>query len=281
LRARQAAGLALGLGLAAAAGRGVARADGPEDWSALFNARLLQSADNDADGAAAAYETLLAQLPADDPLRPEVLYWLGRARAEQGRPDEAVEALRAAAGDARVRARARAFHEALRLGQRAVRGLPLGTGFDAGDAQPFVRAADDGDPDDLSTQVAPGHGQVLAWAREVREGADGVLLVRLDGAAQAVERLGLALGTVGGPAHVRVRALDADGRWWTAPLVSLPPNTWARVDLRRGDFLPAEAPAAARALTSPITRLELRDLTAAHDVFRGEHTLRVDDLTLR
>lgn len=278
---RRAAALGLGLALAGAAGRGVAWADGPEDWSALFNARLLQSADNDAEGAAAAYETLLAQLPAEDPLRQEVLYWLGRARAEQGRPDDAVEALREAAGDPRVRPRARAFHEALRLGQRSVGALPLTTGFDRAEAQPFVRAADDGDPDDLAIQVAPGHGQVLAWAREVREGADGVILLRLDGAAQAVERVGFAVGTVGGPAHVRVRALDSDGRWWTAPLLSLPPNTWARVDLRRADFLPADAPAAARALRGRITRVELRDMTAAHDVFRGEHTLRVDDLSLR
>ena len=65
-------------------GSGPALASGPEIWSALYNARLIESADRDQRAASDVYEAVLEHLEAEDPLRGELLYALGRARLDAG-----------------------------------------------------------------------------------------------------------------------------------------------------------------------------------------------------
>jgi len=64
----------------------------PEVWAALHNGHLA-AANHDHAQAIAIYEAVLAHLPHEDPIRGELLYWLGRANYEMGEYDTAKLAL--------------------------------------------------------------------------------------------------------------------------------------------------------------------------------------------
>jgi hypothetical protein len=51
----------------------------PEEWSSTYDARLSQALGAEPSEAIAVYEALVAQIPAEQEQRGEVLYWLGRA----------------------------------------------------------------------------------------------------------------------------------------------------------------------------------------------------------
>jgi len=74
-----------------------AEAASPEVWAALHNGRMVAALEQDPAQAAAIYEVLLDHLTEEnEPLRDELLYWLGQARFEAGNIDGAIEALSAA-----------------------------------------------------------------------------------------------------------------------------------------------------------------------------------------
>ncbi len=71
-----------------------ARAASPEVWAALHNGRMVAALEQDPAQAAAIYEVLLDHLTEEnEPLRDELLFWLGQARFEAGNIEGAIEAL--------------------------------------------------------------------------------------------------------------------------------------------------------------------------------------------
>jgi hypothetical protein len=69
----------------------------PEVWAALHNGRMVAAMEQDPAQAAAIYEVLLDHLTEEnEPLRDELLYWLGQSRFEAGNIDGAMEALSSA-----------------------------------------------------------------------------------------------------------------------------------------------------------------------------------------
>lgn len=258
-----------------------ARADGPEEWAALYNGRLVDAVDRDPASAIPVYDAVLAYLDDDDPLRGELLYWRGRARHDLGQRDGALEDLNAAAEDARIGPEARTFLGRLELVERTVRDLPFEQDFDDGQRS-FVRGWPIGRRDDLSVvKLSDRPGQVMAWRRMVREAeADSIVLGLA--ADTAPEHLRLTVRADAFDARLRILLVDVEGRRWTAPVLVIPADDWLRLDLGIASFVPAEAPASrARPDGAALRSVEIRDVTAFHAADRGENRLFIDDVELR
>ena len=74
-----------------------AQSASPEVWAALHNGRMVAALEQDPAQAAAIYEVLLEHLTQEnEPLRDELLFWLGQSRFEAGDIDGAIAALSAA-----------------------------------------------------------------------------------------------------------------------------------------------------------------------------------------
>ena len=258
-----------------------AHADGPEEWAALYNGRLVDAVDRDPAQAIPIYDAVLAYLDRDDPLRGELLYWRGRALLDLGRREDALKDLHAAADDAGVGAEARTFLGQLELAERSVDAFPFVEDFDDG-ARTFVRGWPVGRRDDLSVvRLADRKGQVLAWRRTVREAeADRILLaVTTD---TVPEHVRLTVRSDAFDARLRFLVEDTEGRRWTAPVLAIPSDDWLRVDLNLAGFVPAEAPASrARPDGTAIRTVEVRDVTAFHTESRGANRLFIDDVDIR
>jgi hypothetical protein len=258
-----------------------ARADSPEDWNGLYNARIIASSDPDPAASLAVYDAVLLGLVPDDPLLGEARYWRGRARFDAGLRQLAMDDLRAAAEDDRVGAQARAFLGRLELSENVVRALPYVDDFDDGERH-WVRGWPRGRLDDLSVvSLADRGGRVLAWRRVVREAEADAILLAVD-ADRAPERLQLTVRADAFDARLRILVEDVEGRRWTAPVLQIPADDWLELDLGMGGFVPAEAPASRmRPDGTPIRLVEIRDVSAFHGSERGENRLFFDDVALR
>jgi hypothetical protein len=74
-----------------------AQSASPEVWAALHNGRMVAALEQDPAQAAAIYEVLLEHLTQEnEPLRDELLFWLGQSRFEAGDIDGAIAALSSA-----------------------------------------------------------------------------------------------------------------------------------------------------------------------------------------
>ena len=82
------------LSLLLAAAVAPVQAASPEVWAALHNGRMVAALEQDPAQAASIYEVLLEHLTEDnEPLRDDLLYWMGQALFEAGDIDGAVAAL--------------------------------------------------------------------------------------------------------------------------------------------------------------------------------------------
>ncbi len=263
---------------------GGARADEPEVWSSLYAGRLLASADADHSAAMAAYEAVLDHLPADDPQRGALSYWLGRALLDAGEPQRAwgllVEA--AKSSDHQLRFGARKLLAGLQLAEARVLSLPLTARF-SDSSSPLVRGWTRGALEDLRVvQDARGGTPALQWSVDVVAGQDDFLRAALGPEAQKLSRLRLRLGATRFASQVRVLLEDNEGVRWTAPVLAVPKEGWLPVELDLADFAPADAPAAGRRpRLGSIRALELRDVTAFLSEDRGPNALLVAELELR
>lgn len=258
-----------------------ALADSPEEWAALYDARLMASADRDPAAAIAVYDAVLQHLADDDPLRGELLYWRGRARLEEGERDAALDDLRSAADDARSGPQARAYLGMVLLAENTVGELPHHETFDAGGGA-WVRGWPQGRLDDLAVvSLADQQGRVLAWRRVVREAEpDSIHLALSPDASPKLLRMAIRADRF--DAWLRILAEDADGGRWTASVLQISSDGWLNLELAIDNFVPADAPASRqRPDGTPIVRLEIRDVTAFHGKNRGENRIFIDDIEIR
>jgi hypothetical protein len=103
---------------------GRAEAATPEEWAGLYSGRLSAANDWDPTQAITIYETILSSLSTTDPLRGELLYWLGQAHYEAGNHDAARAALLGAAAAPRSPQDPHKMAQTLQRWSNRVRALP-------------------------------------------------------------------------------------------------------------------------------------------------------------
>ena len=159
-----------------------ADAASPEVWAALHNGRMVAALEQDPAQAAAIYEVLLEHLTEEnEPLRDELLYWLGQARFEAGNIDGALEALSAAQSPEAVTLR-----EMISVWSDPITALPYRsqTPIELTAANAWRLVLDDVVPETISLKLRADEGAALLqlsltdleghrWEQELLEIADG------------------------------------------------------------------------------------------------------------
>jgi len=257
-------------------------AEGPEVWASQYDARLSQAMDRDPTAAISIYETLLAGMSETDPMRGEMLYWLGRARWSSGDAAGAMETLTTAGTYPSSTDKAKAMLGRLVALDTAVKRLPYAQNFQRGVA-PLVRGWGRGEQADLRiTDSAHPGGSVASWKVFVNDGENDFLTFAIDTEDQSVQRIRMSMKSQSFPMHLRFVVEDRAGERWTAPIQVVQVDQWTEVELAVRRLVPAMAPAAAqRPSGSDLRWVVLRDVTAVHAEDRGENELLIDNLSLR
>ncbi len=257
-------------------------AEGPEAWASLHDGRLSQSMDRGPSAAIAIYETLLSGMPDGDPMRGEVLYWLGRARLASGDSAGAMETLGSAKSVWSSRSRARALLGRLMAQKQAVRQLPYLQDFTR-DSTPWVRGWHRGRDVDLVTKEGPGPGgRVASWRIEVRDGEEDFLTFSVDTDGAPISRIQLSLQATEFPAVVQLALEDGEGGRFVAPQVNVQTGSWTLVTLPLDRFVNVDQPDGGVIPNGArVRRVSLREITAHHAEDRGENHLLIDDMSLR
>jgi hypothetical protein len=262
---------------------GPVRVDGadPDTWARIQAARVRQSAAADPAGAAVIYQSVLAGLPEDDPLRAEVLYWLGRAWFEAGDRIKAREALLQAALFPRSRTEARAWLGWMDLEERRVGRLPYEETFEAGFGA-WVRGWGRGAEDDLTLANRGVDGRpALAWRVQVADGEDDFLAMGLAPGAGTFESVRFSARADAFEAWLLVVVVDHGGRRWLAPGPSrIQTGEWREITVALDSLNLSEAPTGMRLDPATVRRVELVDVTAFNSRNRGDHWVFFDTITL-
>ena len=256
-----------------------ALAGGPEVWAALYNGRLIGSVDRDPAAEVAVYETLLDHLAEDDPLRSEILYWLGRARFESGDTEGALAALGSAATTQRQQTRAREYMGAVQMHIHAIESIPHSTHFEAGQSH-WVRGWNRGDPHDLRVEEAKGKAS-LCWEREVRQGEDDFIALPFSATTPMPRQIVMRMWARDFDAQIRVVLEDAQGHEWSAPVVLVPSKHWETFTFQTQDFVSVDAPSDARKHSQGLRTLMLRDMTGVNTPRRGQNKLYISEVHIR
>ena len=257
-----------------------ARGAGPEAWSAVQAARAQHAVDRDPQAAAARYAALLDSLPEDEPLRGEVLYWLGRAHFEAGDAAQARAALLRAAAIPASRAAARAFLGWMSLEERQVAALPHVETFSLGTGA-LVRGWGRGADEDLRPSDGPVQG-AAAWRITVLDGEEDFIAVQVAAGAGRLTELSLRARAEGFDALLAVVVVDAVGqRFVSAEPLRVRTLEWTELRIDPATLLTEDRVGDTRLDPTAVRRVELVDVTAYHSRSRGGHWLYIDELTLR
>ena len=159
-----------------------AQSASPEIWAALHHSRIVAAVEQDPAQAASFYEVLLEDLTKEnEPLRDEILFWLGQARFEAGDIEGAIAALSQAEG-----ADAATLRELIAVWAEPVDALP----YSAEDPVELTSSSswrlvlDGAEPEVLSLKLRADEGAALLqlavtdlegrrWEQELLEIADG------------------------------------------------------------------------------------------------------------
>lgn len=179
----------------------VGQAVTPEEWAGLYNGRLSAAHEQDPEQAITIYETILSKLSATDPLRGDLLYWLGRAHYDAGNHDAARAALLGASAAPGGQETPQEMVDTLQTWSQRIRSIPS-------TAQ----------PDASITANNPWHLVFDHLSQPVRE-------VTLQLQAQEVATI------------IRVDLMTMDGRHLPSlEAVELPADTWTALTLDLSDF---------------------------------------------
>lgn len=177
------------------------RAATPEEWAGLYSGRLAASIDHDPTQAITIYEAILDNLSPTDPLRGELLYWLGRAHYAAGDLDAARAALLGAAAAPPGPADPREMVDMMQTWGSRVRALPA--------------------------KMTP----------DARVSAGAVWRLSFDELPEPVTEITLRLRAVGGPAIVRVDLMTLNGRRLPSlETIELAEGAWQELTLEMTDF---------------------------------------------
>lgn len=244
-------------------------------WDAIWESRLADALDGTPEAAASIAEEGLGNASETDPLRGELLYALGRFRADLGDARGARGALGAAVG-ARAGPAARALAERLELAETAVDRVPTTCGFER-DRCGFLRAWETAEKGTLEVREV-GEASVLAWDTTVVENETDRLLVAF-APDLSPRSLTFRVRADRFPADLRLTIGDGSGWRWAAPVVAVSSTEWATVTVPLVQFRPLEADSP---LSPRMVRLlEIEDLSGLLLADRGANTVWFDDLEIR
>lgn len=243
---------------------------------ALQDTLLVEAADHAVVQATRNYEVLVKNLGADDPVRSEALYWLGRARYEQGEVGGARDALRECVRTGGMRSSCLELLGRIELEQGAIREIPAEWTFDRtthGFLHPW-RYADKG-----AIRLAPGQqgDPGLAWRTTVDARGDDQLWVGFDSPDPAPRGVRFLLWSDRIESWIRLHASDIHGRRYSTPQsFRVPAGEMIVVDVHMDELEP-EDPATPPLDPAELYRLTLQDVTAYHGAARGDNELFLDD----
>lgn len=243
-------------------------------WEGLNDARLIEAADGTPAIAAQYYEELLQDLPPDAVQRPEVLYWLGRARLSLGDLDGAITALREAARDPDQRPAAEALLAQIEALRRGGVGLPIRWDFSQG-PMAFARSLSD-DAGRLDTRLVDGD-PALQWPMNVHDGEVGHISLSL---AQdlPIRAVSFRVRAARFPSNLQVVLLSAEGVRFSAPLVVVPVGRWLPIQWRVESFRAIDPSPGAILRRARVVIFQ--ELTGYLSSDRGENSLLIDDIRI-
>lgn len=252
----------------------------PEEWASLQTARLSSSLDRDPGAAIAVYEALLEHQDATEPGRGEVLYWLARALAEDGRDEEAVRVMEQAARVSDAREQARSWQGLFEISRNPVRALPYAEGFEKNLGH-VVRGWPRGMAGDLGIDRENPRKPFLRWRTTVQDGEEDWLALGLAEGASQLGRVRVRARSTAFESWLQITLLGDDGRAWSTPAIQVPADAWRDINVDLDDFFPAD-PAAAVSAGRPgrIQRVLVREVTAFYARSRGQHAVHLDELEL-
>ncbi len=253
-------------------------ADDVRTWEGLYDARLVEAADGNAVLALQYYQELLPEdMSRKYALRPEILYWLGRARFMAGDLDGAVVALREAAASVEEKKKAEALLAHIELTRKGVTTLPVRWNFEEGPGS-LVRGADAPAVGRLDVRSVGENEHALAWDTVARAQEIDRLSLSFSG-DQEVREIYFRARASSFPAEIQVLLHSADGTRFSAPLSIIPTEDWVDIRLpivffRTLDPLPGASLTAVR-------RVEIQDITGYLSSDRGENTIFLDDFLVQ
>ncbi len=245
-------------------------------WDTLYDTLLLEAADHDVGRALRTYEVLGRTLGADDPVRSEALYWLGRARYEQGEVDGARDALRECVRTGGMRASCLELLGRLELEQMSITAVPTTWTFDD-PAHGFVHPWRYAHKGSIRLHETDRGDAMLAWRTTVGARSDDQLWVGFSEPSPPPRGVKFLLRSSDLRAFVRLHVVDIHGRRYSARRpVEVPAGQMVVVDVALRT-LQAEDPQHPPLDPRRLHRLVVQDVTAYHGTGRGENELLLDD----
>ncbi len=255
-------------------------AEGPQEWAEMFDARLLDVADNDAETAAFNLQSLLNRLEPADPLHGRVAYWLAHTYITLDQRQLAHEALDIAMESEHARTAALALHKQLESIDRQVTALPLSTPLDD-DFGPFVHSWHFGDRGWLEQGTPQGEPDpALRWACIVQDRQDDQISASFAPEAGGLEGIRLSLMAEHFPAHLRVLIVDDRGREFATDPLTVPTDEWLALELERSSFHPTDPTTPYAKPAARIQELHIHDVTTYLSSDRGPRVVWIDDLEI-
>ena len=247
-----------------------------EQWAAIYDGRLTEALDHDGVSSIAIYEAVAAQLPTDDPLYGELMFWLGRARMLGGDSEGARDALGKSADDPNFHDAARSFLGQVLRSEAKGAEFPLRQGFDDG-LGGWLRGWPRGDDADLTVLQTDGPpGSVLAWSLVVEEGQTDFVLLPV--ARQPFQKVRVFLRAEGFSAHVRLTVEDEAGIRWSTDDIRVPADSWEAVEVTRSSFRLENPKDELADSPNRIVALLVEDVTSQYSDLRGNNQIWMDEV---
>jgi hypothetical protein len=269
---------ALTLALLAASPAGAA--EGPGEWAEMFDARLLDVAENDSETAAFNLQSLLNRLEPSDPLHGQVAYWLAHTYIGLDQHQLAREVLALAQESSSAREAALALQKQLDAIERQIVSLPLVSSLDH-DFGPFVHSWRFGDRGWLEQGTPQGEEDpALRWACIIQDRHDDQISATFANDAGRLEGVRLKLKAEHFPAHLRVLMVDERGREFATDPLTVPTDRWLELELDRKSFHPTDPTTPHAKPAAHIEALHIHDVTTYLSADRGPRVVWLDDLEI-
>ncbi len=255
-------------------------AEGPAEWAEMFDALLLDVADNDAETAAFNLQSLLNRLSPEDPLHGQVAYWLAHTYISLDQRQLAHEALDIAMEAPSAREKALALHSQLESIDRQIQSLPVSSTLDE-DPGPFVHTWHFGDRGWLEQGTPHGEDDpALRWACIVQDRQDDQISASFGPEAGQIEGIHLSLKSEHFPAHLRILLVDERGREFATDPLTVPTDEWLALELERDSFHSTDPTTPREQPARRITAIHLHDVTTYLSSDRGPRVVWLDDLEI-
>ena len=253
-------------------------------WQGVYEGMLMEAAEGDLQHAVSWYEGLSEGMAEDDPIRPELHYWLGRGRYIQGEAEGARKALRIAATEDSLRPRATALLGQMDALELQVRSLPIEHTFDTGTSH-WLHDWRFGDRGTIGVGIPDsGEDSAMIWSTTVADEAQDQIQIGFgDRVLPTHFEISLRAGAF--PAWVVLLVEDTQGFGYYYPEpVEINTRDWVLVQTDNRAFLPTDTSAVAgvgREYPRQVRTLILRDVTEFYSSDRGTNTIYVDDVRIR